>query len=1098
MTSILAGALRFRLLVLAVAVGLLTVGVVHLRSAPVDVLPEFTPTYAEVQTEALGLSAEEVEQLITVPLEADLLNGVEGVETIRSASVPGLSSIVMVFEDGTDVYRARQLVEERLTQAHALPNVSKPPTLLQPLSSSSRVVMIGLSSEELTAIEQSVIARWTVRPRLMGVPGVANVAIWGMRDQQLQVQVDPERLRDNGVTLSQVINTAGNAQVVSPLTFLEASTPGTGGFIETPQQRLQVRHLLEKIADPAELGKVPVEGTDGRLQLSDVADITIDHQPLIGDAVVAGDAGLMLVVEKFPGADTRDVTAGVEDALEALSPGLTGMETDTSVFRPASYVDTAIDNLGTVLLVGGMLMLLALLALRMQWRAVLVALVAVPLSLVVAALVLDLLGQGFNALVLAGLAAAIAVVVDEAVAPTDRLVRRLRERARMGEHQSVTVTVREESAEVRRPLMFATAVVLLPVLPLAVLDGRPGAFFAPLALSYAVAVCAAVLVALTVTPALTAVLFPRWEPAVGGPTQSSRGRIGTWYVASFQRFAASRRTAVATAAALVIGGLVALPFLGLSPIPHFQDRNVLVRLEGVPGTSNTSMTDITTEVGQELESLAGVAAVGAHVGRAVTGDRVTNVSSSDIWVSIEPGADYDATMSAIADTVQGAEGVESDVVSYTTQKMRDAGALVSGTNTVGLTGLSLLTGLEGGVGVRLFGQDPEILRSQADEVLEAMSTVEGVVDPRIQEADVQPTVEIEVDLEKAQALGVTPGDVRRAEAALIQGIQVGSVFEDQKVFDVIVQGAPSTRGSVEGISDLLIDRPGGGHITLGQVAEVRVVDAPASIQRDAVSRRMDVTAQVSGRSVGDVAADLRTELAGMTFPIEYHAEVIEQSTADEIGTGRVIGFAVAAALAAFLLLQAAFASWRSALLVAAMMAASLAGGLVVVLATGRDLTIGALLGLLVVFTLAARSGTLVVARIRSASGGAFQARAGESLVLASPVIRGAGQSLAPVLASTLALAGLALPIAVLGDRPGLEILGTMAAVVLAGLVTSTLVTLFVLPALYLHLVDGVRPPAAAAGDDAEPSAEHVPAPQPLNRLPLQAAPTRAGAVGGGE
>ena len=311
-----------------------------------DVLPEFTPPYAEIQTEALGLSAEEVEQLITVPLEADLLNGVQGVEVIRSESVPGLSSIVLVFERGSDVYQARQLVEERLTQAHALPNVSKPPTLLQPLSSSNRVLMIGLSSTELTPIEQSVIARWTVRPRLMGVPGVANISVWGMRDQQLQVQVDPERLRDRKVTLSQVINTAGNAQVVSPLTFLEASTPGTGGFIETPQQRLQVRHLLEKIADPAELARVPVEGTDGRQQLGDVADIKVDHQPLIGDAVVGGGPGLILVVEKFPGVSTPEVTADVEQALETLRPGLTGITTDTTLFRPADYVQEALDNAG--------------------------------------------------------------------------------------------------------------------------------------------------------------------------------------------------------------------------------------------------------------------------------------------------------------------------------------------------------------------------------------------------------------------------------------------------------------------------------------------------------------------------------------------------------------------------------------------------------------------------------------------------------------------------------------------------------------------------------------------------------------------------------
>ena len=336
--AIVRSSLRFRLLVVGIAVGVMVVGIVQLRDAPVDVLPEFSPPHAEIQTEALGLSAEEVEQLITVPLEADLLNGVQGVDVIRSESIPGMSSIVLVFEPGTDVYRARQLIQERLTQAHALPHVSAPPTLLQPLSSSSRVLMIGLSSNELSPIERSVIARWTVRPRLMGVPGVANVAIWGMRDQQLQVQVDPERLRDMNVTLPQVIKTAGNAQAVSSLSFLEGSTPGTGGFIDTPQQRLQVRNVLDQIANPNALGKVPVEETGGRLRLTDVADIRIGHQPLIGDAVVNDRDGLLLVVEKFPGASTLEVTHGVEEALDELQPGLAG-PADGHLHLPAGDPD---------------------------------------------------------------------------------------------------------------------------------------------------------------------------------------------------------------------------------------------------------------------------------------------------------------------------------------------------------------------------------------------------------------------------------------------------------------------------------------------------------------------------------------------------------------------------------------------------------------------------------------------------------------------------------------------------------------------------------------------------------------------------------------
>ena len=402
--SIVAGSLRFRLLVVGIAAGVMVVGIVQLRKAPVDVLPEFTPPYVEIQTESLGLSAAEVEQFITVPLEADLLNGVEGVAVIRSESVPGLSSIVLVFEPGFDLYTARALVQERLTQvgAAAFPNVSKPPLMLPPLSSSNRALMIGLSSEKLSGIDQSVLARWTVRPRLMGVPGVANVAIWGMREQQFQVQVDPKRLRERNVTLDRVVETAGNAQVASPLTFLEASTPGTGGFIETPQQRLQVRNVFDKIASPEGLGKVPVEGTGGRLRLADVANVVEDHQPLIGDAVVNDSHGLMLVVEKFPGASTVEVTEDVEEALEELEPGLSGIQTDTSVFRPATFVEDAIDNLTLTLAIAAALVALVLFAFLLQWRAVVISLVAIPVSLVAAAVVLDLAGETFNAISLRG------------------------------------------------------------------------------------------------------------------------------------------------------------------------------------------------------------------------------------------------------------------------------------------------------------------------------------------------------------------------------------------------------------------------------------------------------------------------------------------------------------------------------------------------------------------------------------------------------------------------------------------------------------------------------------------------------------------------
>jgi Cu/Ag efflux pump CusA len=1055
MTSFFGSVLRFRLLILAIALGVLSIGAIQLRKAAVDVLPEFTPPYAEIQTEALGLSADEVEQLITVPLEADLLNGVEGVDVIRSESVPGLSSIVLVFTPGTDVYRARQLVEERLTQAHALPNVSKPPTLLQPLSSTNRVLMIGLSSSDLSLIEQSVIARWTIRPQLMGVRGVANVSVWGMRDQQLQVQVNPERLRDRKVTLNQVITTTGNAQVVSPLTFLEASTPGTGGFVETPQQRLQVRHLLEKIADPGELAKVPVEGTGGGLQLGDVADIKVDHQPLIGDAVVSGGPGLFLVVEKFPGVSTTEVTKGVEDALTKLRPGLTGITSDTTVFRPADYVADALGNLRLALLVGGLLMLLTLVVLRFSWRGTVIALVTVPLSLAAAGLVLNLTGQSFNALVFAGLAAAVAVVVDEAVAPSAEVVRSLQRSQFTNTPRALSSALAGASAVARRPLIYAALVALLAILPLATLGGRPGAFFTPLVSSYALAVVAAILVGLTVTPALTALLFSRWGGAPAREPGWSR-RLSGRYEAALGGFGGRLRTVLFAAAGCAVIGVVASLFLNTALIPTFADRNVVVRLESQPGTSNVKMTEQTTQVSRALQALPGVSSVGAHVGRAVTGDRVVDVNSSDIWVTIKPDADYDDTLAAIRNAAAAVPDATPEVMSYTTQKMRDVGALISGDNTVQGSHLNVLTGLDQPIAVRLYGQDSEVLAQQAARVQQLLTGVKGIVDPRVITSDTAPTLEIEVDLAKARAAGITPGDVRRAEAVLLQGIQVGSVFEDQKVFDVIVQGAPATRSSVAQVRNLLIDLPNGGHIRLGQVADVRVVQRPAVIQRDAVSRRMDVVAQVKDRSVDAVAADIKQQISLLNFPLEYHAEVLQQTAADEMGAGRAIGVAVAAVLAAFLLFQAAFRSWRLALVQTIALPLALVGGLVGSLFTGRELSIGSLLGLLAVLGLAARTGVTMITELQAAE------VPGSDRASTVPAV--ARDRLAPVLISLLALAALVLPFVVLGPRPGLEIVHPLAVVLLGGLVTIALVTLFALPAIYRHVAPDT-PPEPLADED---------------------------------
>lgn len=1022
--ALVSGSLKLRGLVVGLAATILAVGIATLPGSPTDVYPEFTPPYVEVQTESLGLSAAEVEQLITVPLEADLLNGVEGVDVIRSSSTPGLSSIVLVFEPGFDVYKGRQLVQERLTQlgGAAFPNVSKPAVMLPPLSSSSRVMMIGLDSDELSPIQQSVIARWTIRPRLMGVQGVANVAVWGMRDQQIQVQVDPERLRREDVTLNQVIRTAGNAQIASPISYLEASVPGTGGFIETPSQRLPIRNVFDNIASPGSLGKVPVEDTRGRLRLTDVADVVEAHQPLIGDAVVDGGEGLILVVEKFPGTDTAEVTRAVEEELENLEPGLEGMTTDTSIFRPADYVAEAERNVGLAAGIGSALLLLALIAAVRRWRQVLITVVAVPTSLVAAALVAHWSGMTVNAISVLGIAVALTVVVDAAITGADALKR--------------SPDAGAATRAVGRPMMYATVIAGLVVRPLIVLQGRPGAFIQPLAVAYLVAVVSATVVALTLTPALGSILSQPERDA-----ESSR--FAEWYDNALGRVSGTPVITAALIATVVV--VLAAPFLPRSVVPDLEDHAVLVRLASPSGTSNVKMTKIATELSASIREIDGVENVGASVGRAVTGDRIVDVNSGEIVVKIDQDADYEKTLEEIRDAGGKVDGVRVAVSTYLDDRVRAIGGLLSGQNTVDGDGMEVFFGSDRPLRIRVFGQEQRKLEEQAARVAQIAEDLEGVRNTTVEQPEEQPTLEIEVDLDKARRVGVKPGDARRAEAILVQGILVGSVFENQKVFDVVVQGDPDIATNPEAVRNLLIDRPDGGHVRLNKIADIRPGTSPTIIQRDEVSRRLDITMDVSGRSVEDVSEELERRLEDIEMPLEYHAKVIDQSAAEEVGRGQGIAFALASALAIFLLMQAALRSWRLAALAYVTVPAALLGGVVALLLLGDGLTIATGAGLLSLFGLAVRH-TLTTL---------------DPMVRAEDAAGGTRERFGPIVSSSLAIAGLMLPFAVLGSGVGLEMLQPMAVVVLGGLVTTVLHALFVLPALSA----AVPPPQP--GPDAE-------------------------------
>ncbi|MDX6631956.1 MAG: hypothetical protein QOH00_4202 [Gaiellales bacterium] len=1014
---IVAWSMKFRLLVVAIAALTLIVGISQLRSMRVDVLPEYAPVTVEVQTEALGLSSAEVEQLITVPIEQDLLNGIAFLKDIRSQSVPGLSRIFLVFDPGTDLFTARQVVAERMTQAHALPNVSKPPQILQPLSSTNRVLMVGVNSKSLSPIQMSVLARWTIVPRLLGVPGVANVSIWGERARQLQVQVDPQKLSAADVSLQQVIDTSGNALWVSPLTYLEASTPGTGGFIDTANQRLGIQHI-SPITTPESLGRVTLEGT--KMQLGDVATVVEDHPPLIGDALTTTGPGLMFVIEKAPGASALDVTRQTEAAIKEMQPGLAGVTFNTTVFRPATYIEQGIGNLQTTLIVAAILALLALTALLMRWRAVVIILITVPLSFVAAALVLDATGATMNAIAFVGLLAALALVIDDAIVTMDSITRRLREHAA----ESTASAILQASLEVRSASVYATLAIAVAIVPVYFLQLVPGAFFPDAATSYLLALLAALVVSVTVTPALAVLILPR-APAPGGESRLV-GLLRRAYGISLPRMIARPLPLLLALALVLVAGGVSLASMGSSVLPTIKESQVLVRWEAAPGTSLPEMDRLTARAAEELRSLPGVTQIGGHVGRAVTADQIVGVNSGELWVTISPDADYSRTLASIRTVMSGYPGLASHVEAFSTEKVRE--------NLTGST--------SNDIDVRVYGEELPVLKSSAATLAAKFGRIDGVAHARVARQVSEPTIKVQVDLDAADRYGLKPGDVRRAAATLLSGTLVGSLFEKQRVFDVVVWGTPKTRRDLTAVRNLLIETPSGGHVHLSQVADVRIAPSPPVIERQAVSRVIDISVALGGRDRAAVAHDINRVLQSTPLPLEYHAEVLGE---DAQPRGLLIALGIAALIAMLLLLQVWLGSWRFAALALMTPLIAAAGGLVAARIADDTLSLGAWFGAFAVFGIAMRNGLLLVSEYRR-----LERDAGD-LPSYAFVLRGSGARLVPVATTAVVTGLIALAFIAFGARPGQELAYPFAVVMVGGVLAGTASTLFAVPVLYSRL-----------------------------------------------
>ncbi|MDH3294428.1 MAG: efflux RND transporter permease subunit [Acidimicrobiia bacterium] len=1031
--------LRYRFVVAFLALLTLVLGTLQIQRMPIDVFPEFAPPQVEIQTPALGLSAEEVEALITAPME-EAFAGLPGLEIMRSKSVEQLSSIKLIFERGTDLMEARQAIQERMSLViPTLPTWAAPPNMMPPLSSTARTVKIGIRSDTLSTVDLSMITYWTIRERLLRVPGVANVAIWGERIDIPTMLVDPEKLAEHGVTSTEVMQVMSDTLDSGMVQYSEGSVIGTGGWIDTASARLPV-HYVAPVTDADTLGQVPLNDrtdADGnQLRLDDVGTVAHDTWPMIGDAVVNDGEGLLLIVEKFPWANTVEVTRGVEQAMADMAPGLPELIYDTTIFRPATFVEISIENLTRAILIGAALVLLILLLFLYEWRTALISATIIPLSLMSTLLIMPLFGatvSTINVMVLAGLVIAVGAVVDDAIVDVENIVRRLREQRASGIHVPTSKVVIDASVEVRNAIIYASLIEAVALMPVFFLEGLSGAFFQPLARAYVIAVLVSGFIAMTVTPALSYILLRRAR-SLEHRQSPIIAPLHRGYNAALKPVVGRPMLAIGALVLLATSGLGIYPRLGQELLPDFKERDFLMHWLGKPGTSHPEMVRISQLACQELMTIDGVNNCGSHIGQALLMDEVYGIYFGENWVSVDPSVDYDETLAEIQSLVDGYPGLYRDVQTYLKERIRE-----------------VLTGSSHPIVVRIYGEDMDVLRAKAAEIEEDLIAVGGLTDVHVEFLVDIPQIDVKVDLDRAREYGVKPGDVRRQAGYLLAGEEAGDIHGVNRTFDVNIWSAPQYRDSLTDIYNLPIETASGDRVALQEIADVSIVPTANAVNRENLARRIHIEAELDGVDLSTAVDRVEDVLDNTEFPVGYYPELLGEFSERQAASRNLFRVSLLAAVLVFVLLYVSYNNVKLAALSFFTLLTALVGGVLAAWLTGGVLSLGSLVGFLTVLGIAARNGIMLInhyQHLQKEEGMDF----GVELVL-----RGARERVAPILMTALTT-GLALvPLVISGNLPGHEIEFPMAIVILGGLITSTLVNLFIVPPLYLMLGDQARP-----------------------------------------
>ena len=1016
---VIRGSVRNRFLVLAGAAVLLVAGTITAFRMPVDVFPDLTAPTVTVLTEAHGMAPEEVETLVTFPVET-AVNGATGVRRVRSSTAQGISIVWVEFDWGMDIFRARQIVTEKLQLVSAaLPEGADPPVLAPITSIMGEIMLIAITgSEHASPMDVRTVADWTVRRRLLAVPGVAQVIPLGGEVRQYQVLVDPARLRPYDVALHDVVAAASASNV----------NASGGVFMERGQEYLiRGTGRVQSVEDIAATvvtvrDRVPVT-------LGEVADVRIGAATRLGEGSANASQAVILTVLKQPDTNTLEITdridAEIADIASALPPGI---EINHGIFRQATFIEAAIDNVLEALRDGALLVVVVLFLFLWSLRTTFISVLAIPLSLVTAVFALRLLGITINTMTLGGMAIAIGALVDDAVIDVENVFRRLRLNRHLpeGERRPVTEVVFEASKEIRASIVNATLIITVVFVPLFFLSGVEGRMLRPLGIAYIVSILASLVVALTVTPALSAYLLPRARSLDTEEESWISRTLKRMYVPTLDRVVARPLVVIGGVALLVLAAAAALPTLGRSFLPEFQEGTLVVSALTVPGTSLDESDAIGRRIEEILLAHPAVVETARRTGRAELDEHAQGVNAAEIDVRLDlEDHEYDLVL----------EELRADLTAV-------PGTQITVGQPIGHRIDHMLSGTRASVAINIFGPDLYQLRSLGQAIEQVVAGVEGAVDVAAEaQADV-PQVRILMKRDAMGRFGVTPAHLAEAIDVAFAGETVSQVLEGQRSFDLVVRFHPSARGSLEAVREARIDTPVGAQVPLGTLAEVRYDLGPNAITREDVQRKLVVQANVAGRDVGSVVEDIRDGVeASVPLPDGYYVEYGGQFESAAEAT-RTIGLLSLLSLAAiFLLLFVEFGSVRQSLLVMVNLPLALVGGVFAILLTDGVLNVATLVGFITLFGIAVRNGILMVSHYNNLLDV-------EGVDLREAVVRGSMERLNPIMMTALT-AGLALlPLALSAGEAGNEIQRPLAIVVLGGLLTSLALNMVVVPALY--------------------------------------------------